>query len=131
MALLKLACLLRKGLFCCPGHALCPFRHGLPASTGVRVVALHHVVLRFYCPEDLSLRRFHVIPTQDELVQEVARTVKIEDDVELAHIAEIPVQCFDEEVDELERGQLVFVGRDSAHKKERRVPLEDLAIRGT
>jgi hypothetical protein len=59
---------------------------------------------------------------QEDLVEDGVDLVKVEDEVELADVAEEGVEDLDEEVDGLEVGQLVVVGVDAGAKEEAGVP---------
>ena len=66
---------------------------------------------------------------EEDLVEDGVDLVEVEDEVELAHVAEEGVEHLDEEVDRLEERQLVVVGVDARAKEEPRVPpVHDLVV---
>jgi len=76
----------------------------------------------------LQPRQHHLLASlldlarEEDLVQDGVDLVEVEDEVELAHVAEEGVEHLDEEVDGLEVGQLVVVGVDARAEEEPRVP---------
>lgn len=62
------------------------------------------------------------LASKEDLVEDGVDLVEVEDEVELAHVAEEGVQDLDEEVDGLEIRQLVVVGVDARAEEEARVP---------
>lgn len=68
------------------------------------------------------LARLLNLPGQEHLIENRIDLVEVEDEVELAHVAEEGVEHLDEEVDGLEEGELVVVGVDTRAKEEPRVP---------
>ena len=71
------------------------------------------------------LARLLNLARQKDLVEDRVDLVKVEDEVELAHVAEEGVEHLDKEVDGLEVRQLVVVGVDARAEKEPRVPPVD------
>lgn len=66
---------------------------------------------------------------EEDLVEDGVDLVEVEDEVELAHVAEEGVQHLDEEVDRLQVRQLVVVGVDArAEEKPRVPPVHDLVV---
>ena len=66
---------------------------------------------------------------EEDLVEDGVDLVEVEDEVELAHVAEEGVEHLDEEVDRLEERQLVVVGVDARAEEEPRVPpVHDLVV---
>ena len=66
---------------------------------------------------------------QEDLVEDGVDLVEVEDEVELADVAEEGVEDLDEEVDSLEEGELVVVGVDAGAEEEARVPpVDDLVV---
>lgn len=75
------------------------------------------------------LARLLDLAGQEDLVEDGVDLVEVEDEVELAHVAEEGVEHLDEEVDGLEKGELVVVGVDARAKEEARVPaVDDLVV---
>jgi len=75
------------------------------------------------------LARLLNLAGQEHLVQDGIHLVEVEDQVELADVAEEGVEHLDEEVDRLEEGQLVVVGVDAGAEEEARVPaVDDLVV---
>lgn len=69
------------------------------------------------------------LPGEEDLVQDGVDLVEVEDQVQLAHVAEEGVEDLDEEVDALEVGQLVVVGVDARAEEEAGVPpVHDLVV---
>ena len=75
-----------------------------------RFCLLHRRVLRRDRPHRGPLGRFRHVPAQHQLVQHVVRAVELEDEVQLADLAEVAVERFDVQVDGLQGGQLVVAG---------------------
>jgi hypothetical protein len=76
-------------------------------------------------PENCFLRCLLELATDDELVQYVIRFVKIEDQIELAYVAEIPIENLHKEVDRVESHELVVGVLDATDEIQTRVPLVD------
>lgn len=75
------------------------------------------------------LTRLLNLPSQKNLIQNGIHLVKVEHQVQLAHVAEEGVEHLDEEVDRLEVGELVVVGVDTRAKEEPCVPpVDDLVV---
>lgn len=69
------------------------------------------------------------LASQKNLVEDGVDLVEVEDEVELADVAEEGVEDLDEEVDGLEVGQLVVVGVDARAEEQPRVPpVHDLVV---
>lgn len=78
----------------------------------------HHLLTRL-----LDLAR------QKHLVQDRVHLVKVEHQVQLAHVAEKAVQHLNEEMDRFQVGELVVVGVDAGAKKQTGVaPVDDLVV---
>lgn len=71
------------------------------------------------------LTRLLNLPRKEHLVQYGVHLVKVEDEVQLAHVAEEGVQHLDEEVDGFEVRQLVVVGVDARAEEEAGVAAVD------
>ena len=71
------------------------------------------------------LTRLLNLPRKDHLVQYGVHLVKVEDEVQLAHVAEEGVQHLDDEVDGFEVRQLVVVGVDARAEEEAGVAAVD------
>lgn len=66
---------------------------------------------------------------QEDLVEDGVDLVEVEDEVELADVAEEGVEHLDEEVDRLEVRKLVVVGVDARAEEQPRVsPVHDLVV---
>lgn len=79
--------------------------------------------------QDDLLTRLLDLAGQEDLVQDGVDLVEVEDQVQLAHVAEEGVQDLDKEVDGLEVGQLVVVGVDAGAEEEAGVPaVDDLVV---
>ncbi len=76
------------------------------------------------CQNNLLTRLLN-LPREEHLIQDGVHLVKVEDEVELAHVAEEGVEHLDKEMDRLEVGQLVVVGVDARAEEEPRVPPVD------
>lgn len=74
------------------------------------------------------LARLLNLPGQEHLVQDRVHLVEVEDQIQLAHVAEEGVEHLDEEVDRLEKRELVVVGVDARAKEEARVPPVDYLV---
>ena len=73
------------------------------------------------------LARLLNLARKEHLIQDGVHLVEVEDQIQLAHVAEEGVEHLDEEVDGLEVGQLVVVGVDAGAEEEPRVaPVDDL-----
>ena len=87
-------------------------------------------LLQFVQPfHDLFLARLLDLPREDEFVDDLVHFVKVEDEVELAHVAEVVVQDLDEEVDRLEERELVVVDVDAELEEQPGVPPVDDLVR--
>lgn len=62
---------------------------------------------------------------QEHLIQNSIHLVEVEDQIQLAHVAEEGVEDFDEEVDRLQVCELVVVGVDAGAEEEACVPAVD------
>lgn len=75
------------------------------------------------------LARLLDLAGQKDLVEDGIDLVEVEDQVQLAHVAEEGVEDLDEEVDGLQVGELVVVGVDAGAEEEPRVaPVDDLVV---
>lgn len=75
------------------------------------------------------LARLLDLAGQEDLVEDGVDLVEVEDQVQLADVAEEGVEDLDEEVDGLEEGELVVVGVDAGAEEEARVPpVDDLVV---
>lgn len=71
------------------------------------------------------LARLLNLARQKDLIENGVHLVKVEDEVELADVAEEGVENLDEEVDGLEKGELVVVCIDAGAEEEARVAAVD------
>ncbi|KAJ3579931.1 hypothetical protein NPX13_g634 [Xylaria arbuscula] len=79
--------------------------------------------------EDDLLARLLDLAGEEDLVEDGVDLVEVEDEVELADVAEEGVEHLDEEVDRLEVRELVVVGVDARAEEEARVPpVHDLVV---
>lgn len=78
--------------------------------------------------EDDLLARLLDLAGEEDLVEDGVDLVEVEDEVELADVAEEGVEDFDEEVYGLEEGELVVVGVDAGAEEEARVAAVDDAV---
>lgn len=79
--------------------------------------------------QDNLLARLLDLAGQKDLVEDGIDLVEVEDQVQLAHVAEEGVEHLDEEVDGLQVGELVVVGVDAGAEEEPRVaPVDDLVV---
>lgn len=69
------------------------------------------------------------LPADEELVQDVVRLVEVEDDVQLAHVAEVTVEHLHEQVDLLQGDELVVVLVYARHEKQGCVPIFCVCMR--
>ena len=76
----------------------------------------------FEAREDDLLGGLLDLTGEEDLVEDGVDLVEVEDEVELADVAEEGVEDLDEEVDRLEVGQLVIVGVDAGAEEKPRVP---------
>lgn len=75
------------------------------------------------------LARLLDLAGQEDLVKDGVDLVEVEDQVQLADVAEEGVEDLDEEVDGLEEGELVVVGVDAGAEEEAGVPpIDDLVV---
>jgi hypothetical protein len=75
------------------------------------------------------LARLLDLAGQEDLVEDSVDLVEVEDQIQLADVAEEGVEDLDEEVDGLEEGELVVVGVDAGAEEEARVPpVDDLVV---
>lgn len=75
------------------------------------------------------LTRLLDLAGQEDLVEDGVDLVEVEDQVQLADVAEEGVEDLDEEVDGLEEGELVVVGVDAGAEEEAGVPpVDDLIV---
>lgn len=72
--------------------------------------------------EDDLLASLLDLAGEEDLVEDGVHFIKVEDEVELADVAEEGVEDLDEEVDGLEVGELVVVGVDAGAEEEAGVP---------
>ena len=72
--------------------------------------------------QDSLFTRLLNLPRQENLVQDRAHLVKVEDQIQLADVPEESIQHLDEEVDGLEVSELVVVCVDARAEEEPRVP---------
>ena len=80
--------------------------------------------------QDRLLRRLLHLSREEEFIKDHVHLVKVEDEVELAHIAKELVEELDEEVDRLEVEQLVVGHVDAQREEEARVPpVDELVLR--
>ena len=83
----------------------------------------------FEAREDDLLGGLLDLTGEEDLVEDGVDLVEVEDEVELADVAEEGVEDLDEEVDRLEVGQLVIVGVDAGAEEEAGVPpVDDLVV---
>ena len=75
--------------------------------------------------QNYLLTRLLNLPRQEHLIQYSVHLVKVEDEVQLAHVPEEGVQHLDEEVDGLEVRELVVVGVDARAEEETGVAAVD------
>ena len=69
------------------------------------------------------------LPGQEDLIEDGVDLVEVEDEVELADVAEEGVEDLYEEVDGLEVGELVVVGVDAGAEEEAGIPaVDDLVV---
>lgn len=79
--------------------------------------------------QNYLLARLLDLAGQEDLVEDGVDLVKVENQVELADIAEEGVKNLDKEVDGLEVGELVVVGVDAGAEEEARVAaVNDLVV---
>lgn len=75
------------------------------------------------------LARLLDLAGQEDLVEDGVDLVEVEDQVQLADVAEEGVEDLDEEVDGLEEGELIVVGVDAGAEEESGVPaVDDLVV---
>ena len=79
--------------------------------------------------QDQALVGLHDLAGEEHLVEDAVDLVKVEDQVQFAHVLEVRVQDLDEQVDRLQVGQLVVVRVDAHAKVQARVPpVDDLVV---
>lgn len=86
---------------------------------------LFQLIQMFEPRQNYLLARLLDLAGQEDLVQDCVDLVEVEDQVQLAYVAEEGVEDLDEEVDGLEVGQLVVVGVDAGAEEQARVPSVD------
>lgn len=75
------------------------------------------------------LARLLDLAGQEDLIEDSVDLVEVEDQIQLADVAEESVEDLDEEVDGLEEGELVVVRVDAGAEEEARVPpVDDLVV---
>lgn len=89
-----------------------------------RLRLLHHVILLSAHLQHLLLAGLLQIATDEQLVQDVVGFVEVKDDVQLADVAEVAVEHLDEQMDHLQRDELVVVSVDGGNEVQTRVPAE-------
>lgn len=63
------------------------------------------------------------LPADEELVEDIVGLVEVEDNIKLAHVSEVTVQDFHEQVNLFEGDQLVVILVYARHKEQRGVPV--------
>ena len=94
-------------------------------STGVFVIGIDEA--QFFGVELVDVVEH--LAREEELVEDHVDLVEVEDEVELAHVAEVVVQDLDEEVDRLEERELVVVDVDAEREEQPGVPAVDDLVR--
>ena len=75
------------------------------------------------------LTRLLNLAGEEHLVQDGVHLVEVEDQIQLAHVAEKRVEHLDEEMDRFQIRQLVIVGVDARAEEQARVPpVDDLVV---
>ena len=75
---------------------------------------IHEGVVATYLFERLLLRAFHDEAAHDHFLHDEVRLVEIENEVELAHVAEVAVENLDEVVNDVEYDQFIVCLLDAA-----------------
>eukprot|EP00429_Kryptoperidinium_foliaceum_P079020 CAMPEP_0176223902 /NCGR_PEP_ID=MMETSP0121_2-20121125/20982_1 /TAXON_ID=160619 /ORGANISM="Kryptoperidinium foliaceum, Strain CCMP 1326" /LENGTH=214 /DNA_ID=CAMNT_0017563147 /DNA_START=30 /DNA_END=671 /DNA_ORIENTATION=+ len=79
--------------------------------------------------DDVLRRGVGDLPGQEELVQDVVHLVKVEDEVQFAHISEVAVEDLHEQVDQLQGAQLVVVDVHAEDEEHAGIPpIDDLVV---
>ena len=85
----------------------------------------HHLLELAHAVEDDERARLLHLSGEQALVEDSVDLVEVEDEVELADVAEVAVEHLDEEVDALEVGELVVARVDAEGEEEARVAAVD------
>ena len=97
-----------------------------PTRCCTLILALvHHLIHRGAYPQYLCLTSFLQVASNEQLVENVVCLVEIKNDVQLAHIAEIPIQDFYEQMDLFQYNQFVVIFVDTCHKVKGCISLVD------
>ena len=86
---------------------------------------LHELILVRHQPRYEFFARLLQLPGDEDFVEDVVRLVKVEDEVELAHVAEVLVQDLHVVLDDLQDDELVLGVVHGEAEVERRVPAVD------
>jgi len=90
---------------------------------------LHHGVLFGDTLEHSALARLLDLPRHHNLIENIVSLVEVEDEIELANVAEVAVQAFHEVVDRFQSQQLVVANVDACNEEKTSVTLvADLAV---
>jgi hypothetical protein len=105
------------------------FLFPLLLSPGVHYFFLFELIEVLEAREDDLLARLLDLAGEEDLIEDGVDLVEVEDEVELADVAEEGVEDLDEEVDALEVGELVVVGVDAGAEEEAGIPpVDDLVV---
>lgn len=96
--------------------------HGAVEATYLHVLER---VLLGYTPQHVLLAALLQLSRQQEFVEDVVCLGEGEDDIELADVAIVLVHLFDVSVDDLERDQLIVLGRAAGDEEQRRITTVD------
>ena len=80
------------------------------------IILLHHF-------KHLLLAGLHHVPPDDQLLQDEVGLMKVEDEVELAHVSEVAVQYLHELVDDIQHYQLVVLLFHPCREIQTRIPV--------
>mmetsp|Transcript_23004 Transcript_23004/g.34595 ORF Transcript_23004/g.34595 Transcript_23004/m.34595 type:complete len:203 (+) Transcript_23004:18-626(+) len=96
-----------------------------PKSPLLLLALLHHGVLLRDEVQHCPLAGFLQFARNHDLVKDVIRLVKVEDQVQLANVAEIAIEALHEVVDGFESQEFVVVSLDAGDEEEARIALVD------
>ena len=86
------------------------------------LVCLTHLILLHDEIGDEFLVALLLQTGEEHFIEREERLVEVEDEIELAHVAEVPIEHFNIEVDCLQREQLVIVAVYAHNKVQTRIP---------
>ncbi|OMJ07669.1 hypothetical protein AYI69_g11372 [Smittium culicis] len=92
------------------------------APASLRIFLLFNLVLLADDSKDRPLAAFARFAAENEFVEDEVGLLEIEDEVELADVAEVLVESFDVPVDEFEHEQLIICYGNRCNEVQARIP---------